>query len=131
MPVDSMHNRIENQKKRALKSGPVYIPAQWVSIIKLAKKNGKPYSTTEMNTKDFLDLKRLCNDMGNNYSFNADGDKILMGDIVAINFKKNNPFKIYYQTDFSQNEYNTIDIRSHGKRNQSYPEQNDIKIKCA
>lgn len=41
MPVDSMHSRIENQKKRALKSGPVYIPAQWVSIIKLAKKKMK------------------------------------------------------------------------------------------
>jgi len=30
MPVDSMHSRIETQKQRALKSGPVYIPAQWV-----------------------------------------------------------------------------------------------------
>jgi len=28
MPVDSMPSRIENQKKHALKSGPVYIPAQ-------------------------------------------------------------------------------------------------------
>lgn len=41
MPVDSMHSRIETQKQRALKSGPVYIPAQWVSIIKLAKKKWK------------------------------------------------------------------------------------------
>lgn len=88
MPVDSMHSRIENQKKRALKSGPVYIPAQWVSIIKLAKKNEKPYTTTEIDTKDFLDLTRLCNDMGNNYSINENGEKILMGDIVAVHFKK-------------------------------------------
>lgn len=32
------------------------ISAQWVLIIKLAKKNRKPYSTTEMDTKDFVDL---------------------------------------------------------------------------
>lgn len=82
MPVDSMHSRIENQNKRALKSGPVYIPAQWVSIIKLAKKNGKPYSTTEMDSKDFLDITRLCNDLGTNDSINENGD------IVLIHLKK-------------------------------------------
>lgn len=54
-----------------------------------------------------------------------------MGDIVAINFKKSHPFIMYYKTNFSQKEYKTIDIRSHGKRNQSYPEKNDIILKCA
>lgn len=131
MPVDSMHSTIEKQKKRALKSGPVYIPAQWVSIIKLAKKKGKPYSTTEMDTKDFIDLTNLCNDIGTNYSINESGEKILMSDIVAINFKKEKPFILHYKTDFSQNDYKTINIRSYGKRNQCYPNKNDIVLKNA
>lgn len=53
-----------------------------------------------MDTKDFLDLTKLCNDLGNNYSINENGDKILMGDIVAINFKKSHPFIMYYKTNF-------------------------------
>lgn len=35
---DAMHSLIEKQKKRPLKSGPIYVPAQWVAVIKNAKK---------------------------------------------------------------------------------------------
>lgn len=54
MPVDSMHSRIENQKKRDLKSGHVYIPAQWVSIIKLAKKKWKALFNNRNGHKGFF-----------------------------------------------------------------------------
>ncbi|CAI6363491.1 unnamed protein product [Macrosiphum euphorbiae] len=54
MPVDSMHSRIEIQKQRALKSGPVYIPAHWVSIIKLAKKKWKTVYHNSNEYKRFL-----------------------------------------------------------------------------
>lgn len=131
MPVDSMHSRIETQKQRALKSGPVYIPAQWVSIIKLAKKNGKPYTTTEMDTKDFFDLSTLCNELGPNFNVNEQGEKFLMGDIVEVNVKKEKPFIVHYKTDFSQPDYKTIDIRSYSKRNKTYPEKSTIIMKQA
>lgn len=37
-----------------------------------------------------------------------------------------------YKTVFSQNDYKTIDIRIHGKRNKFYPsDKNDIVIKYA
>lgn len=35
---DHVHSLIEKQKKLALRSGPVYVPAQWVGIIKSSKK---------------------------------------------------------------------------------------------
>lgn len=56
----------------------MYIPAQWVSIIQVAKKNGTPYSTTTMDTQCFIDLTSLSNEMGTNYSINENGKKFLM-----------------------------------------------------
>ena len=35
---DSMHSVIEQQKKRMLRSGPIYTPTQWTPILHLAKK---------------------------------------------------------------------------------------------
>lgn len=40
---DSMHSVIEMAKKRALKSGSIYIPAQWPPLIRTARKEGQPY----------------------------------------------------------------------------------------
>jgi hypothetical protein len=51
---DSMHARIENETNRILKGGPIYQPYQWVSVIKCAKKNGKPYTVYKMQNEDFL-----------------------------------------------------------------------------
>lgn len=45
---NSIRTRIESEAKRILKSGPIYEPCQWVSIIKCAKKSGKPYIVNEV-----------------------------------------------------------------------------------
>lgn len=55
---DSMHARIEDEAKRILKGGPIYEPSQWVSVIKCAKKTGKPYIVHEMQKEQFFDLQR-------------------------------------------------------------------------
>lgn len=53
---DSMHAVIENAKKR---HGALYIPQQWVSLIKMAKVTGTPYDVTEMAQHDFLNFAFL------------------------------------------------------------------------
>ncbi|KAJ8865633.1 hypothetical protein PR048_033153, partial [Dryococelus australis] len=40
---DSVHSVIEKQKKRALRSASIVVPAQWATIIQTAKKTGNPY----------------------------------------------------------------------------------------
>jgi hypothetical protein len=40
---DSAHSVTEKQIKRSLKSGPVFVPEQYVSLIRIAKKTGNPY----------------------------------------------------------------------------------------
>jgi len=61
-----MHARIESEAQRILKSGPIYEPCQWVSIIKCAKKNEKPYIVNEVQQDELYDLKKLSTDLGNN-----------------------------------------------------------------
>lgn len=39
---DSMHACIEKEKRRILKSGPIYVPTELVTVIKGAKKNRTP-----------------------------------------------------------------------------------------
>lgn len=57
---------IEKQVKRCLKSGTIYHPAQYISLIKTAKKKGNPYKIHELSHEDFLDFKDLWDNIGRN-----------------------------------------------------------------
>lgn len=60
---DAVHSVIEKNIKRNLKSGPIYVPSQYVQIIKTAKKSGEPYHVNELSYSDFVSLKKLANDL--------------------------------------------------------------------
>lgn len=51
---DCIHSVIEKQKKKVLRSGLIYIPAQWVTFIKTAKQHGKAYDVKELSTVRFI-----------------------------------------------------------------------------
>ncbi|XP_050300714.1 uncharacterized protein LOC126739194 isoform X1 [Anthonomus grandis grandis] len=91
---DSMHATIEKEKKRVLKSGPVYIPAQWVTIIRSAKKTRVPYKVNEISCRDIYDLKALSTAMSNNFVKNSNSEKVISKDIKeefkTLNIKQNN-----------------------------------------
>ena len=57
---DNVHSLIEKNIQRALKSGPVYTPAQYVTLVQTAKKSGKPFKIIEYTHDEFLDLKKLA-----------------------------------------------------------------------
>lgn len=40
--ADAIHSVIEKEIKRSLKTGPIYVPSQYVQIIKEATKTGEP-----------------------------------------------------------------------------------------
>jgi len=48
---DSMHACIENAHKGKL----IYVPSQWVTLIRCAKVTGKPYTVFEVSNEEFLD----------------------------------------------------------------------------
>lgn len=109
---DSMHSLIEKEKKRALKSGPIYVPSQWVPVIKLSKKNGKPFVMREMDTPDFLDFQKLTNEMGNNFSTDEDGESIAMKDIKIVMFEKKSPYILHVKTTYEQEHFQRVNIRN-------------------
>jgi len=76
------HACIEKEKKRCLKSGPIYVPEQWIPIIILARKGEPYYKVNQMSTEDMLDFKKLCSEIGNNFAVNYDNEKVMWGKII-------------------------------------------------
>lgn len=50
---DSMHACIENSKK----GKTIYVPVQWITLVRCAKVTGKPYLVTEVSNEDFFELQ--------------------------------------------------------------------------
>ena len=79
-----MQSIIEREKRIILKGGPIYIPAQLVTILKCAKKSGPPYSVNEMETKPFLNWKDFSESIGNNYNVNEKRERVCWTEIKVI-----------------------------------------------
>nr|CAI5866909.1 unnamed protein product [Callosobruchus analis] len=77
---DSAHSLIERQIKRSKRSGPVYIPDQYVTLIRSAKMSREPYKVDELCHKDLFDLKQLASDIG----FTSYPKKNTVGDPLKI-----------------------------------------------
>lgn len=108
---DSMHSCIEKERSRILKSGPIYIPSEFVTLVKSAKKKGEPYLVNEMATENFIDWKKISSLMGSNFNKNVEGEKVTWNDIKIIRVKKGEANKIFYKTSFAQECFQVINIR--------------------
>lgn len=85
---DTAHSIIEKNIKRSKKSGPIYVPDQYISLIRTAKKTGEPFQVNELTFSDFYDLKSLAEEMGFNTKKNVNGDQIKVSEITMVEFKK-------------------------------------------
>lgn len=77
---DNVHSVIEKQVKRHLKASPIYIPDQYVTLIRTARKTGSPYNVHELTYEDFQDLKLFQENWGNNFNINTDKEKVEFSD---------------------------------------------------
>lgn len=93
---DSMHAVIENAKKR---QSVLYVPEQWITLIRMAKTVGKVYNVTEMSQEDFLDFKSLVG----NKNWKTDNGKgmIKISQIKEISTSYNTPNVIFLKYDLS------------------------------
>lgn len=99
---DAAHSVIEKSVTRAKKSGAIYVPDQYISLIRNAKKTGKPFIVKELNYTDFMDLKKLADDLNINTTRNVSGEAIKTTDIKVIRFMKDcdiYKYKTTYKTD--------------------------------
>nr|CAH7739725.1 unnamed protein product [Callosobruchus chinensis] len=112
---DNAHSLIERSVKRHLKSGPICIPEQYITLIRTAKKTGNPYDVQEFSHEDFYDLKHLANSTG----FGNLPQSFKLSEVQILKIEKNNPYTLSYKQTFDQDEFESIEIdkarRSRGK----------------
>lgn len=123
---DAMHSTIERQKKKVLRTGPIYVPAQWPVIIRCAKKEGHPYNVREMSTEEFYDFKDLNLKMGKNFTKNKRDKKVVWNDIQAIKVDKNYPGSFFYKTEFDD-DFEEVSIKGTTRRSASLEMNLDLK----
>ncbi|KAJ8915396.1 hypothetical protein NQ315_008284 [Exocentrus adspersus] len=83
--ADNVHSVIEKQISRYKRSAAIYAPDQYITLIRQAKKTGRPYKVKEMSYDDFVDLKDLSKKMGIKDAYkNENGDVVRITDIKVF-----------------------------------------------
>lgn len=118
MEGDAVHSTIEKAIKRSLKSGPIYSPQEYVSIIKTAKKNPPYLAVKELAFGDFYDIKSMSDKIANNFSKTTDNCYIKLTDIKIIKVLKHDPLAFYVKTSYADEEFKRIEIRKSNTRHQ-------------
>lgn len=102
---DAAHSLIQRNISSALKSSPIYVPDQYITLIKTAKKKGTPFVVHELTHENFLDLKSLA--VGN-YTTNEDGEKVKWGDIKVIKVHRDHEHKFFFKTSYDTEEFTSV-----------------------
>lgn len=109
--ADAVHSVIEKNVKRAKKAGPIYTPAEYISLIKNAKKNGVQFTVKEMNFDSFIDMKLLSEDVNLNVNKDVDGNTFKILDTKVIKFMKDS--EIYqFQCSYKSDNWTAARIRT-------------------
>lgn len=108
---DNAHSLIERNVKKYLKSGPICVPEQYVTLIRTAKKTGKPYNVQELTHEDFYDLKHLANSTG----FGTLPKTFKLSEVQILKIEKTNPYTLFFKKTFDQEEFESIEIEQ-GRR---------------
>lgn len=80
---DAVYSTIEREVKKILKSGSIYVPAQYIAGIRSSKKRGQPYIiiVNEMSYTEFYDVKAVTDKA---ITKNMHGEKVKLADIKII-----------------------------------------------
>lgn len=114
---DCMHSVIEKQIKRAKKSGPIYIPAQYVQLIRDSKKTPPFYKIKEFSFADFLNFKNLSELLGKNYNRNTLNENFNFMDIKTLQINRDIPYIFKYKTSYYLDEaYKEVNIYQSSSR---------------
>ncbi|KAL0879752.1 hypothetical protein ABMA27_003465 [Loxostege sticticalis] len=102
---DNVHSLIEKEIKKNKKFGPIYAPYQYVTLIKNARKSGKPFIVNELTHDFFVYLKKLQENWGYNYNEDEQKNSVLWNNVKVLKFCEMEPFAFYYKTSYSQSEF--------------------------
>lgn len=123
---DCVHSVIERTVKKCLKAGPICIPAQYITLIRGAKKTGRPYQVNEMSYDSFFDLKNLAEQslIGTNLK-DSNGEVVKITSVAMFRFEKESPQKIFFKTSYSEKEFCEIHLKE--RRSKTRSNINELK----
>lgn len=102
---DAMHALIERRKKNQI----IYVPEQWISLIRCAKTTGDPYVVTELDQNLILDFKSLLKKK-TNWDWDSTGQKVFWSKIKHIKIDNENPDLLYFQYDYLSDQYLSLNL---------------------
>lgn len=103
---DSMHGVIENAKKR---QSVLYVPEQWVTLMRMAKTTGKVYNVTEMSQSDFFNFKNITTFQ--NWKTDKEKKKFNISKVREISFKLSEPNNGFFKYEYDASENKVIEIK--------------------
>jgi len=109
MESDSIHAAIETAKKRT----EVFVPSQWDTVIRLARKK-RPYTVVPLKYFDFLNLKPLGNSLLSANAVDAKGQRVQWMKIRWLRFRKSEPNDIFFKYQFD-GDFRSMKIKSSRK----------------
>ncbi|CAD0196001.1 unnamed protein product [Chrysodeixis includens] len=118
---DAVHSTIQKNITRALKSSPIYVPDQYITLIKTAKMKGSPYIVKELAHDSFVDLKPLAS---GNYTINEDKEKVKWSDIKVLKIDKYVKNQFLYKTSYQDNEFKSVSTLNKGRQQKTNPSEN-------
>ncbi len=108
---DAMHSTIERQMRQI---GEMFVPSQLVTLIKMARKNPRPYRVTSVESSDILDWKTYSQSRGllcvrsSEAGTKVDWKKFMQ---IRVNKEDSNTIKFKYSHDDDDFEILRIDGR--------------------
>ncbi len=112
---DTVHSIIEKTLTRAKKSGPIYVPEQYISLIRNAKKKGNPLQVNEMSFENFFDFKALFDDIAPRIAKDKKGNVFKLQDVKLLQFKKGSDI-FSYKTSYKELEWAEVEFKSRKSR---------------
>lgn len=103
---DSMHSCVEHTKK----GKSIYVPAQWITLVRCAKVIEIPYTVNEISYDEFLDFKVLVEGKQYNSKTACDGSQIKWNSIKEIKVSFENPFELLIKYDLHSLDFIKIYI---------------------
>lgn len=108
---DNCHSLIEKSVKRALKSGPICVPADYTRIIQSARKTGNPFIVHELEHDFFTDIKKMSYDMGFSLENVLQEHDIFFKDIRLVKLVKSTPHILYIKSSYCEEHFYEVDLR--------------------
>ncbi|XP_072043437.1 uncharacterized protein [Amphiura filiformis] len=114
---DAMHSVIERAKQ---KSKELFMPSQLATMMRLARKQPRPYIIQEMETSDILDWKKMSQESQILRVRQTDeGDAVDWTKVKAVRVSKATPNKIKVKKSHRHHQFQTISLMKSRRRKQT------------